>query len=293
MGQDVEDVKVLASGRDSHFLSPIKTSALQIARNALLSQSSAYSGVSNQQKEVITNKSSTSPGKRATDESYQSVKQLSFRSNTATMTPPSRKLHGSYQCVEQLSSEDCTERLSRGSSSRCDGVDAGSPRRSSETFVAPGKVAHMERIQAGKRYLVFRRLYSELEREQARKRRLQSRHSRRVEALKEKKEANRRRIEEATNPLGSSSVVSTSVSEDQQAADEWAELMLLEDRKQQLQKAKEMERYLRALKARLREQIEMKKVDVPPLCSCGKTIWDSSPETCANNCFFYRNTKGM
>ena len=30
-----------------------------------------------------------------------------------------------------------------------------------------------------------------------------------------------------------------------------------------------------------------------PLCSCGATIWDTNPNTCANNCIFYKNPKGV
>lgn len=151
---------------------------------------------------------------------------------------------------------------------------------------------HRERIQAGKQYLVFRRLYSELEREQVRKKKMQESHSRHVKAIKRKKEADRRRVEEEVDTLETSSMISTSVSEEKRMATEWAELMLLEERKQELQKAKETERFMAALKIRLRELVELKKVEVPPLCSCAKTLWDTNPSTCANNCVFYRNTKG-
>lgn len=166
------------------------------------------------------------------------------------------------------------------------------PQQASRKFTAPGQVEHMERIQAGKQYLVFRRLYSELEREQVRKKKTQETHSRHVKALKKRKEANRRKVEEATNSMESGSIISTSVSEEKQMAVEWAELMLLEERKQELQKAKETERYMAALRMRLKELVALKKLEIPPLCSCGETVWDTNPKTCANNCIFYRNPKG-
>lgn len=269
MGHDVEDVKVIASGKDSHFSQHQSTRgssalALQTARNTLLSQSCIHPDISNQQQ-------------------------------AESLTSPSQKSHNkSYQAVEQLSSEACTSRLSIGplDKSRGGSRHSKSPKGTVRKFTAPGQLKHMEQIQAGKQYQVFRKLYSDLEREQVRKKKLQSSHSHQVDAIRRKKEEERRRIEEEVNSVHSSSFISTSTSEDKQMAAEWAELMLLEERKHQLQRAKEMERYMAALKVRLKEQMEMKKIDIPPLCLCGKTLWDTNPKTCANNCVFYRNTKG-
>ena len=28
------------------------------------------------------------------------------------------------------------------------------------------------------------------------------------------------------------------------------------------------------------------------MCCCGETLWDTNPDTCANNCVFYRNHRG-
>jgi coiled-coil domain-containing protein 15 len=28
------------------------------------------------------------------------------------------------------------------------------------------------------------------------------------------------------------------------------------------------------------------------LCCCGETLWETNPDTCANNCVFYRNHRG-
>lgn len=169
--------------------------------------------------------------------------------------------------------------------------DLKSP-RNPLSFIAPGQVEHMERIQAGKQYLVSRRLFSDLEREKARKVKKQKVHSRRVKAIKRKKEARRKRIEQEANLIDSCSTISTSLSEEKQLATEWAELMMVEEEKRELQKAKEMERYVIALRAQLQELVATRKVGIPPLCSCGKTVWDTHPKTCANNCIFYRNPKG-
>lgn len=51
-------------------------------------------------------------------------------------------------------------------------------------------------------------------------------------------------------------------------------------------------RFLEALKRNLREKIEKLNIELPPLCCCAPTVWDTNPDTCANNCTFYRNHKG-
>ena len=58
-----------------------------------------------------------------------------------------------------------------------------------------------------------------------------------------------------------------------------------------LQKERETERYIEALQAILKEKIQSRNIVLPPLCSCGPTIWDANPDTCANNCVFYKNPK--
>lgn len=51
-------------------------------------------------------------------------------------------------------------------------------------------------------------------------------------------------------------------------------------------------RYVGALRRNLREKIAKRGIQLPPLCCCGETVWDSNPDTCANNCIFYKNPKG-
>jgi len=51
--------------------------------------------------------------------------------------------------------------------------------------------------------------------------------------------------------------------------------------------------FLEALKRNLREKIEKQNLDVPPMCFCGPTVWDTDPDTCANNCIFYKSPKSM
>lgn len=51
-------------------------------------------------------------------------------------------------------------------------------------------------------------------------------------------------------------------------------------------------RYVDALRAQAKERLSQEKVELPPLCCCASSFWDSHPDTCANNCVFYNNPKG-
>ena len=158
-------------------------------------------------------------------------------------------------------------------------------------FASQGQLEHARKRQASTQYLLFRRLYSDLEREQTRQRQQQLAHRQRVQQLKKTKEMERRLAEDQVNVMDSYSV-STEAVEDQQRATEWAELLALEQRKQRLQKARETDRYIAALREKLRQRIAHRQATVPPLCSCGTSVWDTNPDTCANNCIFYRNSRG-
>ena len=162
-----------------------------------------------------------------------------------------------------------------------------------QKFTAPGRLEHTQKKQAAQQYHLFRKLYSDLERAQARQKQLRLTHNQRVDKLKKRKEADRRVAEDEANVSTSYSFISTEAEEDQKRAAEWAEVMAAESRRQHVKKTQEMDRYIQALRARLKEKLESRKVDVPPLCACGLSLWDTSPETCANNCIFYKNPKGM
>ncbi|XP_023866729.1 coiled-coil domain-containing protein 15-like [Salvelinus sp. IW2-2015] len=48
-------------------------------------------------------------------------------------------------------------------------------------------------------------------------------------------------------------------------------------------------RYIKVLRAQ-KKRIALEKTELPPLCCCGDSFWDSHPDTCAN-CVFYHNSK--
>lgn len=51
-------------------------------------------------------------------------------------------------------------------------------------------------------------------------------------------------------------------------------------------------RYLEALRAQIQEKMRLYNITLPPLCGCGPDFWDAHPNTCANNCIFYKNHRG-
>nr|XP_020669728.1 coiled-coil domain-containing protein 15 isoform X3 [Pogona vitticeps] len=64
-------------------------------------------------------------------------------------------------------------------------------------------------------------------------------------------------------------------------------------KEQQRQKEwqRKMDKYVEALRAQMQEKIKMYNINLPPLCFCGSDFWDSHPDSCANNCVFYKNHK--
>ncbi|XP_050769978.1 coiled-coil domain-containing protein 15 [Gymnogyps californianus] len=138
-------------------------------------------------------------------------------------------------------------------------------------------------------YLRYRRLFMNVEREQVKEQRRQKERQKRIAEIKNKKENQRRAEERRMQEMA-----------DQQepfpgeGACETLAQLKLEERgakkvKEKQQRNKEYVRYIEALRAQLREKIKLYNIDLPPLCSCGSDFWDSHPDTCANNCVFYKN----
>lgn len=60
-------------------------------------------------------------------------------------------------------------------------------------------------------------------------------------------------------------------------------------REKQQQREREYQRYVEALRAQIQEKMQLCNITLPPLCYCGPDFWDAHPDTCANNCIFYKN----
>ncbi|CAM9871066.1 unnamed protein product [Bubo scandiacus] len=139
-------------------------------------------------------------------------------------------------------------------------------------------------------YLRYRRLFMNIEREQVREQQRQKERQKRIAQIKSKKEKQRRAEEQRMREVAAQ----RGPSPGEGACDTLARLKLVERREKMMkekQRNKEHVRYLEALRAQMREKIKLYNIDLPPLCSCGSDFWDSHPDTCANNCVFYKNHK--
>ncbi|XP_068023310.1 coiled-coil domain-containing protein 15 isoform X2 [Melanerpes formicivorus] len=144
--------------------------------------------------------------------------------------------------------------------------------------------------QCRRQQLRHRSLLMSIERQQVRQQQRQQQRQRRVTQIKSKREKQRWMEEQRLMEMAEQRELSPG-----EASESLAQLELEERRVEKAegkeQRHKERLRYLEALRAQLREKIKLCHIDLPPLCSCGSSFWDSHPDSCANNCIFYRNHK--
>ncbi|XP_052642209.1 coiled-coil domain-containing protein 15 isoform X1 [Harpia harpyja] len=171
-----------------------------------------------------------------------------------------------------------------------------SPQRLHTNYQAPlvlwaGADEEETKKQRQYEYLRYRRLFMNIEREQVKEQQRQKERQKRITEIKSKKE-NQRRVEEQRMQ---ETAEQQEPSPGEGACETLAQLKLEERRakkvKEKQQRNKDYVRYIEALRAQMREKIKLYNIDLPPLCSCGSDFWDSHPDTCANNCIFYKNHK--
>ncbi|PVD27647.1 hypothetical protein C0Q70_12814 [Pomacea canaliculata] len=167
------------------------------------------------------------------------------------------------------------------------------PKSASVFDLRSGATEAAERTRQGQQLLSYRRLCSDVERQVARDNAQRKRQRKMIERLKRKKEDWRmqeeeqaRRIVEPRDPVTGDTCFETSL-RDQLERTHLQEV--LQEREDKRNKQLEMTRYLDALRKNLQEKLIKKGLELPSLCCCGETLWDTNPDTCANNCFFYRN----
>lgn len=160
-----------------------------------------------------------------------------------------------------------------------------------EVFLQPSKLMEEKKARAKSQVAVFRRLFMDIEREQVRENIRMKEHRKRMEALKVEKEVERLEIEQRQIDKLKMRRVQKEEEAFLRAQEQKKFEMNLTKKEKKLQKEKEMERYIEALKVILKDKLQTRNIVLPPLCSCGSTIWDANPDTCANNCVFYKNPK--
>ncbi|XP_060702934.1 coiled-coil domain-containing protein 15 isoform X3 [Hemiscyllium ocellatum] len=146
----------------------------------------------------------------------------------------------------------------------------------------------LQHERRGNQYLMYRRLFMDIEREQVKEHQRQREHEKRIAKIKEEKEKLREAEEKRMLKL-------TQQSELMGESEKIAQLKEEEKQKKteqvKAQRNRESTRYIEALRAQMMEKIKLQNTDLPPLCCCGTDFWDSHPDKCANNCVFYKNPK--
>ncbi|XP_005088844.2 coiled-coil domain-containing protein 15 [Aplysia californica] len=150
-------------------------------------------------------------------------------------------------------------------------------------------LARQRRQQAA----VSRRVFMDREREAVRENIRRQQHRKKIVSLKKEKEEYRQELEEmAQRELEPTDPDTGETAEERRLREKLEALevkAMVDQRKDQIQRTREMERYLGALRHSLIEKVSRRGMQLPALCACGDSVWDTNPETCANNCFFYRN----
>ncbi|KAM9348569.1 uncharacterized protein ccdc15 [Symphorus nematophorus] len=150
--------------------------------------------------------------------------------------------------------------------------------------------------QRQSQFLMHRRLYMNMEREQVKENKQHRKHLKRTTRIKAEKEQIRLEEEKKLERV-------QQLAEARRKLEE-RELLILErlkleeeERAEELQRRKKEEkgkvaaRFIEALRAQLKERLSQEKHNLPPLCCCASSFWDSHPDTCANNCIFHNNPK--
>ncbi|XP_025213123.1 coiled-coil domain-containing protein 15 [Theropithecus gelada] len=139
-----------------------------------------------------------------------------------------------------------------------------------------------------KQYLRHRRLFMDIEREQVKEQQRQKEQKKKIEKIKKKREQERYAEEQR--------ILRVNFHEDPYSGEKMSEILAqleLEEikgaREKQQQREKEYLRYVEALRAQIQEKMQLYNITLPPLCCCGPDFWDAHPDTCANNCIFYKN----
>ncbi|XP_036715812.1 coiled-coil domain-containing protein 15 isoform X1 [Balaenoptera musculus] len=140
-----------------------------------------------------------------------------------------------------------------------------------------------------KQYLRYRRLFMDIEREQVKEQQRQKEQRKKIEKIKKKKEQQRYAEEQR--------ILRMNFREEPYSGEKMSEILAqlqleeVQGAREKQQKEKEYQRYVEALKAQIQEKMQLYNITLPPLCCCGPDFWDAHPDTCANNCIFYKNHK--
>uniref|UniRef100_H2Y652 Coiled-coil domain-containing protein 15 n=1 Tax=Ciona savignyi TaxID=51511 RepID=H2Y652_CIOSA len=111
-------------------------------------------------------------------------------------------------------------------------------------------------------------------------------HKQHVDMLKCEKERERRELEVKSRHQ----VEAVALAQEQLKINKKKEEINRRRRKEKEEKNQQkQQRFVAAVRSHLKQRVEQSRIELPALCMCGETFWDTNPNTCANNCMFYNN----
>ncbi|XP_076017517.1 coiled-coil domain-containing protein 15 [Genypterus blacodes] len=149
-------------------------------------------------------------------------------------------------------------------------------------------------------FLMHRRHFMNMEREQVKENKCHRKHLKRTARIKGEKEQIRQKEEKKLEGLYQSTEARRKIEEREllilerlrvEEEEEEEEKAEEQQRPNKTDKEKEAVRLMMALRAQIKMRVSLEKLDLPPLCYCASSFWDSHPDTCANNCTFHNNPK--
>ncbi|XP_041658184.1 coiled-coil domain-containing protein 15 [Cheilinus undulatus] len=151
--------------------------------------------------------------------------------------------------------------------------------------------------QQQSQFLMHRRQYMNIERERVKENKQHRKHLKRTARIKAEKEQIRlqeerrlerdRQLEEARHRMEERELL---ILERLRLEEEEERAVELQRRRRE-EKCKTDARFIEAMRAQMKERLSQTSVDLPPLCCCASSFWDSHPDICANNCVFHNNPK--
>ncbi|MEE6484539.1 hypothetical protein FKM82_013903 [Ascaphus truei] len=156
--------------------------------------------------------------------------------------------------------------------------------------IRPGVDEEENKKQRQNQYLMYRRLFMDIERGQVKEMRRQKEHEKKISKIKGEKESQRQMEEQRLREVTRQEKLYSCEREPEMSI----HIQESEHGKENIertQKSKEYIRYVEALRAQMKDKIILHNIELPPLCCCGSDFWDAHPDTCANNCVFYKNPK--
>ncbi|KAM4650933.1 coiled-coil domain-containing protein 15 [Discoglossus pictus] len=156
----------------------------------------------------------------------------------------------------------------------------------------PGVDEEEDKKQRQNQYLMYRRLFMDIEREQVKEMKRQKEHEKKISKVKNEKEFQRKMEEKRLHEIALQEAQCSYERDSEMSKSAWDQEREHEkENRERNQKSKEYVRFVEALRAQMKEKMLLHNIELPPLCCCGSDFWDAHPDTCANNCIFYKNPK--